>query len=748
MKTLKHNKRLLIFPMLMFFLTIWAENNQLVVKIDKSLFIQIEACTSDIFRVRIGPSADFKPTWMERYELIKTDWPKVEMNKKEANQRITLSTSNAILTLDKKNRTISVSDNSGKIIVNKINFSFDKKSSEVENVKESLTKYFGTEEFTSNIIGDTATKSTQVKRDIVVKTDDISLLSFGLNKTERMYGLGSAVRDRIQQRGGAARIWAQYQKSESPIPYIMSTDGWGVFYNTTKLHYFDIGRYETDKMQIFGSDKELDFYVMLDSMPEILNQFTTITGKPFTLPRYAYGLSFGSNMMENQFDVLENSLKFRSEKIPCDVYWLEPQWMEKTYDFSPNKYWNKSNFRADWPEFKGWEKPEDVKKHLFVHKLAQHGFKVPLWLCVEEDISISEEIRIAKREGKTLPGKEDWFAHLTTFLNDGAVGYKIDPGRTLDEHPDRKYYNGLTDAEMHQMQQVLVAKNVQLTCKEFNGKRPFIHYCGGYTGIQHWTAMTSGDNGGGRKAMFDQLNLGLSGHINTSCDVLEQVIPMNEGIHFGFLLPWNQINSWAFVHHPWYMSDAEKAMFKFYAELRYSLLPYIYSAALNGHFTGMPILRAMPLMYPNEKELENNTLQYMFGDNLLVAAFTDKVYLPEGNWINYWTGKKYKGKQEIICDIPKDKGGPLFIKEGTIIPYQKPMQYSDEFPLDTLILNVYPAGKSSYTLLEDDGISYNYDKGAVAETNFLVNITLHPSSCPSLRAKVDMKECPQIDIIQ
>ena len=711
-----------VFSMLLMVLPacqVMAQQDAIIIKLDKTTHIKIEPCTPQIFRIRVSLDGNFNQSLMERYEIIKTDWSAFAYKKENNNNFLSINTGEAVLILDKKNKTIAITDKSGKAIVEKIDFSLNKTKAQTDVFLQSLKGYFGKEDFTTNIIGDTAAENKKVSRDVVSTTKEVSLLSVGLNKTERMYGLGSAVRDRIQQRGGAARIWAQYQKSESPIPYLMSTDGWGIFYNTTKKHYFDIGRFDNDKLIVYGSDKEMDFYIMLGSMPQILDRFTSITGKPFTLPRYAYGLAFGSNTLENQFDVLNNAMRFRQEKFPLDIYWLEPQWMDKMYDFSTEKYWNRTNFRADWPEFKGWEKPTDVKKHLFVNKLKQHGFKVGLWLCVEEDLSIPEEMRIAAKQGKILPGKVDWFKHLATFINDGASGYKIDPGRTMDEHADRKYYNGLTDAEMHQVQQVLVAKNVQLVCKETNGERPFIHYCGGYTGVQQFTAMTSGDNGGGKKALFDQLNLGLSGHINTSCDVLEQVIPMEPGIHFGFLLPWTQVNSWAFVHHPWFMNAEEQAMFRFYDNLRYSLLPYIYSTALNGHFTGMPILRAMPLMYPNEKALENNFTQYMFGDNLLVAAFTNKVYLPAGTWIDYWTGKKYTGQQEIICDVPKDRGGPLFIKAGAIIPYQPAMQYTDQFPLDTINLKIYPENESSYTLYEDDGISFKYDEGAVASTKFV-----------------------------
>ena len=108
----------------------------------------------------------------------------------------------------------------------------------------------------------------------------------------------------------------------------------------------------------------------------------------------------------------------------------------------------------------------------------------------------------------------------------------------------------------------------------------------------------------------------------------------------------------------------------------------------------------------------------MFGDFFLVSVFSNKTYLPEGNWIDYWTGKKYSGEQEVISE-KQIHGGPLFVKSGAIIPFQKPMQYVDENPADTLLLKVFPDKNSSYTLLEDNVTTFDYEKGAIAKTSFI-----------------------------
>jgi alpha-glucosidase (family GH31 glycosyl hydrolase) len=221
-----------------------------------------------------------------------------------------------------------------------------------------------------------------------------------------------------------------------------------------------------------------------------------------------------------------------------------------------------------------------------------------------------------------------------------------------------------------------------------------------------------GDNGGGQKALVWMLNYALSGHMNTSCDM--DTSP--RGMHFGFLQPWSQYDNWGYTYQPWFLGKHSEQVCRDYARLRYSLLPYLYSAAHVGHRTSLPILRPMPLAYPEEPALADNLSQYMLGESLLVAAFTDQVRLPAGRWIDYWSGKDYTGPKEITCVYPTNRAGGLFIKAGAIIPYWPEMDYVGEKPVDTIRLEVYPEGKSAFTLYEDDGNSLEYLKGAVAET--------------------------------
>ncbi|MBR5298153.1 MAG: glycoside hydrolase family 31 protein, partial [Parabacteroides sp.] len=463
-------------------------------------------------------------------------------------------------------------------------------------------------------------------------------------------------------------------------------------------------------------------YLMFgNSMKEIINHFTLITGRPYVLPKWAYGFCFGPNMLEDQFDILNDARSFRQEGIPCDLLWLEPQWMEKRYDFSTKKKWNYKLFSPEGY----WEAETYPKKehhHLLLNRLHKMGFHLGLWLCEEYDLSLPEEDKLAAAAGKPTSGEEHWMDHLKPFLDNGVDGFKLDPARTIDEHPTREYYNGRTDKEMHNMNQILLPKQMNLMSRGHLGRRTWHHYTAGWAGTQHWGASTSGDNGGDRTALFDQLNLGMSGFMNTSCDVLwvangDLEMP---GLHFGLFLPWVQVNSWYALFHPFYFPEDVKNIYRDYVKLRYSLMPYIYSAALEGGQTGMPIVRSMPLMFPEDRKCDDMIYQYMFGENLLLSIFSNSIYLPKGNWYDFWTGEKIAGGKEIEHQYPANRAGLLFVREGAIIPFQQDMQYIGQKPLDTLIVKVFPkeAATTSYTMYEDDGETYAYEDGGIAETTF------------------------------
>lgn len=694
--------------------------NTIVIPLKNHKYMSVEVCSDHIIRVRVAAKIEFAPTLMEKYGILKTNWEAVKASFKKEKENHVIQTAGFQLVMNENNGELSVKDAAGKLVVQKVQLFHQENQLVCKDLGQSLEKYFGKEKHGGGIIGDGNYTGVKAESDKSIGSSP-SVLQITLAADERFYGGGSTSRANIQHRGEALRIWATYQKTEIPMPFLMSSNGWGIYNNTTSLNFFDIGRFQKDKLFVYNASGELDFYLLLgNSMTEVIKQYVTVTGKPYLLPKWAYGLAFGGNTMENLIDIMNDAVRFRDEKIPCDIFWIEPQWMAKNYDFSTSKNWDLQKFPAE-PFWEAGNPNKYEHRTLFLSKLHGMGYKLALWLCIDHDLSIEEEDHLSLKSGKPQSGQEHWFPHLTKFMDQGVDGFKLDPGRTLDEHPDRKYYNGSTDAEMHNLNQVLLSKQMYETFRGHKGIRSFHHYCGGYAGAQHWGASTSGDNGGGKDALYDQLNLGLSGFVNTSADVLEYVTDNKAGIHLGFFLPWVQINSWYSLHHPWFMKPDEKETFRFYAQLRNSLAPYIYSAALEGSQTGMPILRAMPLAFPDDRKVDNMIYQFLFGENLLVGVFSDSIYLPKGNWINYWSGQKLEGGKTVHCKIPENRGGLLFVKSGAIIPIQKPMLYIGEQLTDTLILKVYPEKQSSYTLLEDDGKTFDFEKGIIAKTRFECN---------------------------
>lgn len=692
------------------------------VKINDGLTVSVEACSGSIFRIKVSPRKDFTESLMERYELIKTDWSEVKTDISDKGGVWTLKTPVYSLAINKKTGVMTVKDAKGGKVIREVRF-LPEKEGLCGEMRSFINEKYADLKVADNgggIIGDDNGKFGEVDKHEIPAADAVSILSFSMEDGERFYGGGSTSRDHIQHRGEFLRMWTTYQQIEIPMPFMMSSRGWGVYNNSTRKSFFDIGNQQKSKFNIINTFDEADFFLMMGKdMPAILNEYTLVTGRTYVLPKWAYGLCFGPNMREEQFDILNDAVRFRQFDVPCDVFWLEPQWMEKRYDFSTKKKWNYDRFSPE-PYWLQDQYPKTMHNRLFIGKLRSMGFHLGLWLCEEYDLSIQEEDIIAERTGGKLSGQEHWMDHLTVFMDQGVEGFKLDPARTIDNHTNWEYYNGRTDKEMHNLNQVLLPKQMRELGRKYNGKRTWHHYCGGWSGTQHWTASTSGDNGGGKTALYDQLNLGMSGFLNTSCDVMSVPRELEmQGLHFGLFLPWVQINSWFSMMHPFYYAKEEQDIYRFYVKLRYSLAPYIYSMALEAAQNGMPIVRSMPLCFPEDRNCDDMTYQYMFGDNFCVGIFTNEIYLPKGTWTDAWSGEKIVSKGETFTrEYPSDRAGLLFIREGAIIPTQPDVEYLGARPFDRVILKVYPHGDSAYTMLDDDGESYEYENGGVASTLF------------------------------
>jgi len=653
--------------------------------------LRVEPVAASTFRIRLSPDGRFREPALVRYGILRRGRPAAEFQTEETDDRVSIATAQA---------SIAVSKADGRLVF------ADARNQELLREAEAPAC-------------DPAVGFRAV---------------FALPDDERLYGLGDQTRDRIEKRGHLGRMWVRNVASYVPVPVVLSTGGWGLFVNTTWRHYLDLGHTRPDRLVFGGRRGALDYYLFAGAdLPILLDRYTDITGKPHLLPLWGYGLTFVCNQQADAREMLDDCLNFRREQIPCDLVGLEPGWMETYYDYSVDKKWHPERFY-----FPSWG-PKGP--HTFFGAAERLGFKMSLWLCCDYDLSIEEE-RQAGADVQAQSGaegfhpdafeldenighepilmdqitrpEEPWFEHLQKFVDQGVSAFKMDGSRQVNEHPDRKWGNGMDDEEMHNLYPVLLNKQMSQGFKEHTGRRAMIYSSGGYAGIQQYAATWAGDTGGGPGPLVSILNHGLSGHVNASCD-MDVFTPA--GIHFGFFQPWSQVCSWAYWRHPWLLGDELGPVFKFYARLRYRLLPYIYSMAHLAARTGLPIVRAMPLAFPDDARRDELMHQYLFGDFFLTGAFVDEIHLPAGRWIDYWTGETYEGPQDLSCDLPADRGGPLFLRAGALVPTWPEMQHVGQKPLDSLGLQVYPHGESRFTLYEDDGVSYAYLEGAVATTD-------------------------------
>lgn len=673
-------------------------------------YVQISNIRKGIFRIRLECKAKFTNSLMECFDILDLSSDKVETIQKEDEHFYSIKTGEYRIVLDReKERFYLERDN---------------------NIITDLSMY-------------------------CLNDNGGSGANFKLDNEEKFYGLGYRKGKNIQLRGEAYRNHVAYGQSYGPIPFVMSSKGWAVYFNTTCDSYFDIASTENDAMHIWCEQNSVDIFLMLgDSYRDLIGKFTQITGRPTLMPLWGYGFMFICNEKENQFDILNDAAHFMDKKIPCDMLGLEPGWMSKYYDDSLEKDWDSEKFYMPW-----WSDDRKIFKDVtFIGALKRYGFKLSLWLCCDYDI-YAEEVRreklVCPESNNTIHekpfefGKLDfdaeahkpiymdtktkteipWFDHLKKFIDSGVVAFKQDPAYVVNDHPDRLYANGMTDKELHNIYSTVLAKQVHEGYRKYTNTRSMYFLGTAFTGIQRWEPTWTCDSGGRDDVLIGILQYGLCGHMNVTCDM---DVHTADGIHFGFLLPWSLANSWAAIEHPWWLGPELSEIFTYYANLHYSLMPYIYSYAFEGHLTGMPIVRAMNLMYENDAECDNLTHQYMLGDNLLVGAFIDSIYLPEGKWIDYWSGKVCDGQKTIKCTWPEDKGGALFIRMGAIIPRWTFVQSSDIKNNKNLILEYYEGENSTFTLYEDDGIGYDYEDNKFSKTNIsfennkdMINLTFN-----------------------
>lgn len=556
--------------------------------------------------------------------------------------------------------------------------------------------------------------------------------SFHLSPDEHIYGLGERFL-RLDRTGQEIILWAtDPQRPDSSlsyknIPFFMSTKGYGLFINSSFPVTYEIGNKAVETVSLKVEGEEIDYFIITGStLKEILYRYCLITGFAPVPPLWSFGLWMSRHPLtpySNSTEVLKVAERLRKEKIPSDVISLDPYWMHegKDCDF----VWDDKTFPH----------PEEMLK-----KLREKGFRLCLW--EQPYISVGSEMyKEGKKQGYFVKDKKGRILHrrgwksprtaVVDFTNPGAVKWYQEKHKTLIEQgvstfktdfgegaPAEGYYhNKMTGKEAHNLYPLLYNKTVFETVKKYSGGRGIVWGRSGYAGSQRYPACWAGDSDSSFEAMASVLrgglSLGLSGIPFWSHDIGGFIGTPSREVYIRSA-QWGLLISHSRCHgrtprEPWHFGKEATRIFRKYANLRYRLLPYIYSCAHISSKTGMPTLRPLILDYENDPNVYNIDLQYLFGEAFLVAPIFNSsgerdIYLPEGRWFDYWTGKERHGPGNIKYKADLDTL-PLFVKDNSLIPMLKnDIAHTGEMDLERdLLLDVYCSSQARFTYHDDNG---------------------------------------------
>lgn len=488
------------------------------------------------------------------------------------------------------------------------------------------------------------------------------------------------------------------------IPFYMSSRMYGVFYHTSDYCRLSLADHSTRSIQFRNDFATIDAFIIGGETPErILFHYRQLTGFPPMLPLWSFGI-WMSRMTYFSADEVEGICdRLRDEDYPCDVIHLDTGW-----------------FRTDWlcewkfnPE--RFPDPEG-----FIRRLADNGYKVSLWQLPyiakgAEQIDEAREkkyIGPLKREQAsegsnfstldyagtidfTYPAATEWYKGLLrSLLNMGVKCIKTDFGENI--HMDATYH-AMTPERLNNIYALLYQKAAYEVTREVTGDG-IVWARAAWAGCQryplHWGGDSESSWAGMAGSLKGGLHFGLSGFAFWSHDVPGfHSTPdfMNSVIDPKVYVRWTQFG--VFTSHmryhgshkrePWYYPEVADIVKKWW-KLRYRLMPYIIKESRHATESGWPVIQALLMHHPDDRTCWNISDEYYFGRKMLVApvmSSDDKrdIYLPEGEWVNFFTGERHVGPCWLKgVDVPLDQM-PVFCRPGTEIPvYEKEVRSTDD----------------------------------------------------------------------
>lgn len=535
-----------------------------------------------------------------------------------------------------------------------------------------------------------------------------------------------------------------YRALYKSVPFLMcrkKESTYGIFFDNTFHSYLNLGKENSQYFYYGADDGNLDYYFLGGStLVELVQEYTYLTGTTPLPQLWTLGYQQSRWGYENAEEIREVARRYRELDIPCDVIHFDIDYMDGYRVFT----WNEKDFGA--------------AGELFA-ELGQQGYKA---VTIIDPGTKLDENYFMYEEGKkncyfatdtageiyvneVWPGdatypdfgrKEvrDWWGEHHRFLLDiGAGGIWNDmnePASFRGELPkDVVFHDGEREtnhAEMHNVYGHYMSKATYDGLRRISDKRPFVITRACYAGSQKYSTVWTGDN----QSLWSHLqmlvpqmcNLGMSGFAFCGTDVggfgadttPELLTRWVEAACFSPLFR-NHSSKGSRRQEPWLFDEQTVGIYRKYVKLRYQFLPYLYDLFYQGEQTGLPVMRPLVLHYEDDPETHNLNGEFLVGENLLVAPVLEQgavkkmVYLPEGDWYDYWTGEKMSGGQYIIRDAPLDLC-PIYVKAGSMIPMYDVVDYVGEKTYDTLYLLTMP-GEASYEHFQDNGTDYAYRDG-------------------------------------
>ncbi|MBL6447181.1 alpha-xylosidase [Fulvivirga sp. 29W222] len=531
--------------------------------------------------------------------------------------------------------------------------------------------------------------------------------AFNLSPGEKIFGCGESFKA-FDKRGQKVTLWTddangtQNESMYKPIPFYMSSRGYGMFMHHSSPITCDFGKYFNGVNSMMIGDDELDLFVFIGTPKEILDEYTDLTGKAPMPPLWSFGFWMSRITYFSEEDGRKVAANLRKHKIPSDVIHFDTGW-----------------FGVDWRCDYQFATDRFVDAPKMIKDLNKDGFEICLWQLpyftpqntlfnelVENNLVVKDKKGNIPYEDAVLdfsnPQTVKWYQNkIGNLLDEGVAVIKVDFGEAAPA--TGIYKSGRTGFYEHNLFPLRYNKAVADITKEKTG-HGFIWARSAWAGSQRYPVHWGGDPATTNSAMASTLraglSLGLSGFSFWSHDIGGFVTATPENLYRRWT-PFGMLTSHVRSHgepptEPWEFGKDFMNAFRLADNMRYQLMPYIYAQAKHSSENGLPMVRALFVEFPDDPGSWLVDDEYLFGSDILVAPLFEDVtsrdvYLPKGDWIDYQTGKTYSGGWHHIeaGKIPV----VMLVKDGSVIPHIKLAQSTKEMDWSKLELKVFSKNK-------------------------------------------------------